>query len=411
MSGNWNAKDITDRACRHVRTGRRFSANVRQALCDESSRLRGDVECLCCGDWKSRPEFHHIKPWSERGTSETENGAILCPTCHAFADQAIITPLDLSTRKLGTLSIGRLDGRTSTRVEDVIASVPVIEGRDRTAVDEVVRAALEKLGELRCCETGDPALRDEWRRAVGRTQIRLAGALTSREGVEGVPQDARNRYMIAMLARSAASIGRRLHDPLLFVQGLHSLATNANALHRISTSIEYCERIRSLLQSVREAEREYVAYTMRNMSAIYEKGNQQAISDQLVDDSERLSPGIPETLIRRAEVLTMRGDFTEASKYIERHVCMPQEAAFPIRQVIAVRICGMHRCLSGDVPQGLECLERARVMAAASSLGHQEHKIAFAQRALSRKATLQEIAALGQGKARRRLPSHLLQLF
>jgi len=105
------------------------------------------------------------------------------------------------------------------------------------------------LAKFRMCKTKDSLYRQELSRARARMQLRLAGALTSKEPAEEIPPAESNRYMIDMLAMAARRIGERLRDPFLQFQAVH-LSTNAVATGRLEDALRHCKNLCRLLPTI-----------------------------------------------------------------------------------------------------------------------------------------------------------------
>jgi len=407
--GHLSSPESPDYLYGNAPKGRYFPLSVQRALKAEACQLRGDVVCVVCGEWKAHYQFHHIRPWSEKGRSAEANGVLLCPSCHNWADQGVLTPLDLEKIKGGSLpNVEPITDESA--VCEIIEAAPVVEGREGGSCDEVARSSWELLSRLRRCETNRPSLRNQWRKGVARTQLRMAGALTSWLPADGIRSDESRRYIITILARNAARTGRALDDPFLTVQALHSLATNAKARGRLSKAEEHCNRIRTLLSVVAQEQPEYVAYTARNISVIYEDRGVSQLADELLRLSDRLRGDNAETLVRRGEVLAVRGELSRAGQLLERRLAMRLPVHHPIQEVIALRVYGIHQCLAVSIPRGLEILDQAKLLAEGNHLGHQQRKIEVAMHRLSSKGCKQSIEAIRTGKGSSGLPGPLRHL-
>jgi tetratricopeptide (TPR) repeat protein len=410
MPGNRHATENADYSCENAPPGgRRFPSKAKCKLLDEAQSLRGYIQCLLCGYWRTY-ELHHIRPWSEGGRSTAENGVLLCHNCHRLAHQGIITPQGLWDLKAG------IEGpdepiRDRRGIEEAISAAPPIEGQQDARCDETVRLCLSLLARLRRCDTKNNVLRLEIVRSQARIQLEIAGGLTSMLPADDLSSVESNRYMITMLASNVVQVGNNLEDSLLEIEGLHSLATNANAVHRLDKAIRHCDRILELLHKIEQREREYAAYTTRNLATIYAKVAQHQVAEDLIQRSNALRENDPETLVRHAEIMMLRGEIRSAERLMAKRMSLPAHAVSPIRQVIALRLCGLHRCLTGDVGGGLVELEATRVLAVDYNLGHQAGKIAAAVRWLSSSRSRQRISLLPTGKAWRNLHPSLLRLF
>ena len=166
-----------------------------------------------------------------------------------------------------------------------------------------------------------------------------------------------------------------------------------------------------MLSQVEKSEKEYAAYTARNLAPIYAKVGRHDEAAALIERSSRLYENHPETLVRHAEVLLLRGEMWNAERLITERMALPGGADSPLRQAIAFRLYGLCQCFAGNVGRGVMDLDTALQLAVDNGLGHQAGKTAAVLRWFSWSRSRGCMSLLHGGKVARRVHPGLLHVF
>ena len=213
---------------------------------------------------------------------------------------------------------------------------------------------------------------------IAKTQLDIAGGMTSWLQANLIHRNKSNRYQINILASSALNIAQKIADSFCILHAHHVHAVNANAVGSYNISLEYCKKICDIYPEVENLNLNYAVYITRNISTIFAKVGFRTKAKELLIESVKYSENEAETWMREAQNQLIWGDFERAEKLIQQYISLPKRDFNNLslnQKTIGYRIKSIFEFLTNNEVNAIGSLKKAENTAVKAGLGHSLGKL------------------------------------
>ncbi len=375
-------KDLDESHCTNSREGCEFTSTTRNLLFEESKKIFGKTKCMVpdCGAWHAL-EIHHIRPPWAGGKRNQENGIALCPTHHSWADRGYITPNEIQKYKEGKIEkILTINNQQDVHRFLESSTVPNLDINSPHNAYSYYSIRLRLLSNCLNINLND-CLQKKVLQEIAKTQLDIAGGMTSWLQANLIPKNKSNRYQINILASGALNIAEKIADSYCILHAHHVHAVNANAVGSYDISLEYCKKICDMYPKVGNLNSNYAAYITRNISTIFAKVGFRTKATKLLIESNKYSENDAETWMREAQNQVIWGNFSRAEKLIQQYIFLTKRDFNNLslnQKTIGYRIKSIFEFLTNNEANAIESLKKAENTAIKAGLGHSIGKLKHA---------------------------------